>query len=283
MNFQVYYDSESGLIGGNLKFANSQWTREAYNFSNFGSEARLLYSVGWALGLFPDERDSETFLPKAAAALKVELMNSSQGDLLKLWDGSAFQLYFPKMFVAEENYSPELAAIYKAHLNYMIAEGQRRRLQVPAAHSAGRSSKEDYKDKSGNRELVSSDNRDLQHTAMGAVWDDTFHPYVLFMALTADPTQTQAALAGARSIQSGSDPLYSPALGWMDGLHVSGPSQGLVVPAQLSLNQGMIALAILQMQSRDGMGLSARKLFQNANARRRLQEFYDLFAAKLAK
>ena len=65
MNFSVYYDPSSGLIGGNLKYENGTWVREAYNFANLGSEARSLYGAGWALGLFRDQKNDPDFLKKS--------------------------------------------------------------------------------------------------------------------------------------------------------------------------------------------------------------------------
>jgi hypothetical protein len=52
LDFSMFYDETSGLIGGNFSHVNGRWIRDAYNFSSFGSEARILYSAGKALGLF---------------------------------------------------------------------------------------------------------------------------------------------------------------------------------------------------------------------------------------
>ncbi len=108
MDFSIFYDEKSGLIGGNIKYEDKKWTREEYNFSNLGSEARLIYSEGWALGLFKNFANDANFLSKALDSLNVEVHHSEVGDLLKLWDGSAFQLYFPKLFVNEEVYSDKM-------------------------------------------------------------------------------------------------------------------------------------------------------------------------------
>lgn len=281
MNFSVFYDQNTGLIGGNVRPKNGGWYREAYNFANLGSEARLLYSAGWALGLFKNQSQDLDFVRRAVAALKAEVYHSPAGDLLKLWDGSAFQLFFPKMFINEEVYSPEINSFYKAAGNFMLAEGKRRGLGVPAAHSAVRNGLDNYKDKAGNTALVSSDNKDLADVSLRKTWDSTFTPYALFMAGAAEPEKYIPLIATLENIMSGETSFYISKIGFMDGLHVAGDSRGQIVPAQLSLNQGMIALSLLQMQAPDGMSLSSRLLFGEAKIRERLKEFYQVLDKKL--
>ena len=290
MNFSVYYNETSGLIGGNLKLENGAWIKEKYNLDNLGSEGRLLYSAGWALGLFRDIKGDSEFLSKALSNLTAELFHSKQGDLLRLWDGSAFQLYFPKIFINEENYSSKLKDIYRAEGDHMIAEGKRRRLAVPAAHSPGWASLNrqgiskkgpSYRDKAGNINVVSSDNNDVSDPRLRKNWDTTFTPYAMFMAATMDPLKFLPIFSQMQDIKSDSNHLYLPKMGWMDGLQVKGPSKGQVIPAQLSLNQGMIALSLLQMLAPDGMSISSRALYDDPVIRGRLQHFYELLDEKL--
>lgn len=287
MNFSVYYDPRSGLIGGNLRHSQGAWIKEEYNFSYFGSEARILYSAGWALGLFRDYSDQPDFLKKSLAALDVEIHRSHEGDLLKLWDGSAFQLLFPMMFIGEENYSSRMKEIFIATGNFMIADGRRRGLPFPAAHSAGRASISEndqepaYKDKAGNHALISSRNSDQFNPSMKHLWDTTFTPYALFMAASLNPNKFAGILGEAQKAAWKDNRLYVDGMGWMDGIHVSGPHKGQVVSAQLSLNQGMIALSLLRMRANDKMNLSSRALFENPEIRKRLQEFYRAFDDRL--
>ena len=289
MDFSAYYDVKTGLIGGNLILKGDHWIREDYQFSNLGSEARILYSVGYALGLFRNINDL-TFLERSYAGLNGEILKSPGGPLLKLWDGSAFQLYFPQIFVNENLYSPKMGALYRAQGNFMISEGQRRRLLVPAGHSAGRVSIQDnynfalgppYRDKAGNKSVVSSGNGDLANPQLARNWDGAVMPYALFMAAISNPEDFMPIFSGMQTIVSGDNPLYIPSLGWMDALHVKGNMKGQVVPAQLSLNQGMIALSLIQMLAPDGMGLSGKTLYENSEIRERLDTFYSLFDRKL--
>ena len=286
MDFSVYLDKSSGLIGGNLKYENGKWIKEEYNFANFGSEARALYSAGFALGLFKKHTISEYDIKKSFAFIKAEVLQSKEGSLLKLWDGAAFQLFFPKIFVGEENYSPVLDGMFKNIGKYMVAEGERRGLSVPASHSAVRAGIKEggqrpiYQDKAGNKDLVSTDSRDVLEPHFAGKWDSVFTPYALFMAATADHSLL-SHFSKIENVQSGLNKLYSQDLGWMDGLHVAADLKGQVVPAQLSLNQGMVALSLLEIEASDGMSLSARALYRNPETRARLKLFYKYFDEKI--
>jgi hypothetical protein len=293
MDFSVFYDENSGLIGGNLTYTNKkrdgsrggEWVKDTYNFANLGSEARILYSAGWALGLFKKYSNRTDFLSKAFQNLQLEVASTPQGKILKLWDGAAFQLLFPKIFVGEEKYSPVLKQMDLVAGEHMIAEGERRNLLAPAAHSPGVAVIQEngqgfsvfYNDKAGDKNLVSSDNKDVLDPAMNGRWDNIFAPYALFMAATSNPAEYLPTFENLQKIQSKEGALYSPGVGWLDGLNVSGPSQGHVVSAQLAVNQGMIGLSLLEMLSADGLSASARALYRNPRTRAEMQTFYRLF------
>jgi hypothetical protein len=292
MDLSVFYHPDSGLIGGNLRHEHGRWTREQYSFAHFGSEARILYSAGWALGLFRKFPISKTSTRKAISALKLEVFNSPNGEILKLWDGAAFQLFFPKLFVGEENYSSSIGRIFESTADFMISEGERRHLPVPAAHSAGRirvkdvdstSDESAYRDKAGNLSLIASDNNDRRDPYLRKNWSATFAPNALMMASTTNPDKIIPLFANMMNMSSGSDRFYRAGMGFMDGLHVQESLLGEVVPVQLSLNQGVTALSLLAMASPDGMTASARALNKNKLVRSRLQYFYGQVEQKFAK
>ncbi len=289
MDFSIYYDHDSGLIGGNLRKENDQWIRETYNFANLGSEARLLYSAGYALGLFRNIKNENDFLIKAFSHLKLEIYQSHEGPLLKLWDGAAFQLFFPRIFANENLYSNTMDKLFTNKANFMIAEGHRRSLITPAAHSAIRvGTHEDvfkgegsiYRDKGGNLSLVSSDNADVNDPTLRKLWDGAFAPYALVMAAAASPEMIMPELNRLEKMHSDVDYLYHQKLGWMEGMHVTGPRKGEVVASQLSLNQGMLALSLLQLDSSDGLSASARAMNTNIVIRNKMQKFYQYFDKK---
>ncbi len=292
MDFSIYYDRQSGLIGGNLRKENDQWIRETYNFANLGSEARLLYSAGYALGLFKSITNDAEFLNKAFSQLKLEIFRSPEGPLLKLWDGSAFQLFFPRIFANENLYSRSLEKLFKNKAHFMIADGRRRNLTTPASHSAIRVGTHEsiyqgegsiYRDKGGNLSLVSSDNADVNDPVLRKLWDGAFAPYALVMAAVAAPEMILPELNRLEKQHSGADYLYSQKLGWMEGMHVTGRLTGQVVASQLSLNQGMLALSLLQMDSSDGLSASARAMNANPVIKSKLQKFYQHFDNKVSE
>jgi hypothetical protein len=288
MDFSIFYDEASGLIGGNFSYQKQSgtWIRDAYNFSHSGSEARSLYSAGWALGLFRKYNQDPKFAEKAINALTFEIAKTPHGDILKLWDGSAFQLLFPKIFVGEDFYSPKMKQMYLSLGEFMISEGKARGLDVPAAHSPGVAEivhdnpdkpRAIYNDKEGNKTLVSELNEDLKDPEMNARWDRTFAPYALFMAATANPARFIPIIESTKKFKSGDDAFHIESLGWMDGLNLTKDRENEVVPAQLAVNQGMIALSALHMLSKDGHSASSRALKKNAATNSRLLYFYLLF------
>lgn len=171
----------------------------------------------------------------------------------------------------------------------MVAEGGRRSLDTPASHSAIRvGTHEDiykgegsiYRDKGGNIELVSSENQDVKEPQLRKLWQAAFAPYALVMAASSAPEAIIPQLRRLENFKSNNDALYKSGLGWMEGMHVEGRQKGEVVASQLSLNQGMLALSLLQIEAVDGMSASARALYNNPTTRERMQAFYKLFDLK---
>ncbi len=291
MDFSIFYEERTGLIGGNFRYIQGQWVRDKYNFDYLGSEARILYSVGWALGVFKKYGGSTDFVKKALENIVFEKTESGNGSLLKLWDGSAFQLLFPKIFAGEEQDSPVLKKMHATLGQHMVSEGARRGLSVPASHSPGvnkiitlneNSAIALYNDKAGNKNLVSAFNKDLDYPPFNRNWDQTFTPYALFMAATANPSLLLPLLENLKKIKSGDDNLYLPGLGWMDGYNISGDFNEQVVPAQLAINQGMIGLSLLQLGSTDGLSASGRALHNHSEVNDRLKYFYNLLDQKIS-
>ncbi len=288
MDFSVFVDPTTHLIGGNLKWQESGWVREAYNFSHFGSEGRLLYSLGWALNLFKKYDQSPNFFRKAFNHINFEFHKVGQRRLLKLWDGSAFQLYFPKMFIEESLYSKPLDHAYREMAEYMIREGRKRRLNFPAAHSATRAQWEKwgdgepaYKDKSGNISLTSRWNRDLDQPDLRSRWNTSFSPYAFFMASTTRSDFYQTIHAKNQRHQHSKGNLYVNSWGWMDSVFVDGPLRGEVIPVQLSLNQAMIALSLFSMTQGRNKTLSAQSFWNETVIRERLETFHRELNEKL--
>ena len=58
-------------------------------------------------------------------------------------------------------------------------------------------------------------------------------------------------------------------------------STDAIVPAQIAVNQGMVALSLLQMSSSDGLSASGRALLQNQDVQKNLKYLYQLIDQKL--
>jgi hypothetical protein len=184
-----------------------------------------------------------------------------------------------------------MQGFYQVQADYMITEGNRRNLMTPAAHSAGWAAltkdgmsrtKSSYRDKGGDIKLVHSMNNDVMEPGLRKDWNATFAPNAFFMAATSNPGKFLPIISNLQNAKSKNNSLYAAGLGWMDAMQVKGSAKGQVIPAQLSLNQGMLALALLQMQDPNGMGISSRQMYNNPYVKERLQQFYDLFDAKIS-
>lgn len=294
LDFSKFYDPKTGLMGGNFKFDGTKWKLEDYRFANAGSEARAVYSLTWALGLLRSRPDPE-FVTKAMKSLKAEMFTwqdgTEAGRILRTWDGGAFQLLLPKLLINEEKYSPELAKSFSSYGRYVVSEGKRQGLKVPAAHSASNYGIDDhafsavpaYEGKAGSPALVSKDHVDFNETKKRKLWDIVFTPHAAFMAATSNFSEIAPMLGAAEKLRSGQNLMYRPGFGFMDGYHVKGVYEGQVIPVQLSLDQGMIAIALEQIQSQDGLSTTGRLLRDNDEVRSRLDEFYRLFDRKLSE
>ncbi len=300
MDFSAFYDIKTGLIGGNLRYENKIWTLEEYRFSNLGSEARSIYVVTWALGLMKKTFDPD--MPaKSVASLRAELFNASDSNnpnshgkmkpVLKTWDGGAFQLLLPKLLLNEETLSPQFAKIFKNYAQHNIAMGKAQGTPGLYYHSASQYGFDNdepgfkkvpaYVGQAGDPVLVSSDHEEIRDPQKLKFWDTSMTPHAAVMAATINPTLHAPILAHLESLKSGTNRLYMRGLGFMDGYHVKGAYEGKVVPVQLSLDQGMIELALGQIESPDGLSPSSRALRNNPPVFKKLAEYYDLLSRKL--
>lgn len=293
MDFSIFYDSAKGLLHGNLKHVEGKWALESYQFSNFGSEARTIYGVAWALDLFKKSPDPR-FIEKSVDSLTMEVFPWRQdgeiAPILKTWDGGAFQLFLPKLLLNEERYTPELAKSFQNYSSYITSESKRLNYPVPAAFSASNFGVETrdtfrgfpyYEGKSGSIDLVSTAHVDVNDPKYRENWSSVFTPHAAIIASTVDPARFEEVFRKMETIGTAGDPLYRKGFGFFDGYHVKGRYKGRVVPVMLSLDQGMIALAIAQMRSADGLSPSARALQSHPEVHRRLQQFYTAADRKL--
>jgi hypothetical protein len=287
MDFSPFYDEKNGLMKGNLKYSHGKWMPEAYYFSNLGSEARSIYSLCWALELVKKKtQDPE----RSVASLKAEVYSKNGFRILRTWDGGAFQLMLPELLLGEDEFSPVLARSFSDFARFIVLEGQRQGFPVPAAHSASNYGIEGdnalfplvpaYEGRAGNPPLVSTEHMEVRLPSSLHEWDLVFTPHAAFLAATADPDGYVPILEKAAGLKHGGYSLYWKGWGFMDGYHVKGPYKGQVVPVQISLDQGMIALSLEKILH--GMSPSAKALRSDEKVRSRLAQYYRLLDGKLA-
>jgi hypothetical protein len=282
MDFGVFHDPHDGLFVGGARLVAGEVIPEKWKYRYFGSEARSLYAIGWALGLVR----SPDFASQALRSIHADVLSWSQPDqihrLLALWDGGAFQLLLPRLLIAEERYSSQLAKMFVAYGRYIVDQGEKRGLPVPAAHSACQFDRLGYQGKAGSVGLVAPANGDVLNPHLRERWEAVFTPHAAMLAAPLLPLELSDALVRAESLSDGKVSLYREGLGWMDALHVQGPRKGEVVPIQLALDQAMIALASAQLLAKDGMTAGARALHADPETRSRLEGFYRLVDQRLS-
>ncbi len=287
MDFSLFYDSTQDKIGGELTFKDGKWKLASYRYDQLGSESRQLLTLGWALRLFKKISD-EDFL-KAVDNLAFEWFYPPPGALfgpiLKTWEGGAFQLLLPELWIGEHLYSPQLRESFKNYARATTVEARRRGLPLPAAHSAANYTTEidrrfgnivpSYVGKAGSLFLVNSGNRAVDEPRYRNFWEAVVTPHAVFLAAYANPSLIFPYLESAEKLRSGPHPIYRRGLGWMDGFWVQPPFAGEVVNVQLSLNQGMIALVLQSMMDPSYLSISAETYYRNPEVRARLAEVYQ--------
>jgi len=284
MDFSPFYDPTSGLISGAMLFSNGRWVRSPWTYDYWGSEARTLYSAGWALHLFQKFSENRSFITKAAEVLKVESAHTTSGKILKTWDGGAFQLLLPRLLLSEERYSPAMATSFENYSHYIVDQAVLKKYALPAAHSACNHSVQEYIGHSGSPELVSNLNADLLDPVKRERWDEAVTPHAVFLAASLTPALFIQPLKAAEPLgELGSFSLFDTLFGWLDSYIVSGQDKGKAVPVVLALDQGIILLSLDSILSEDRMSLSARELWNDPTTRHRLQEFYSTLEPRLEK
>ena len=294
MDFSMFYDGKTGLLYGNYIFKNNQWVQEAYHYGHIGSEARILYPLGWALGLFKKFNNINNFFELALSKMQVEFFNWKTKDLppsyiMKTWDGGGFQLFLPQLLISEDGYSNILSDSFKAYSDFIIEKGIAEKLALPAGFSAsnygdgsgGFDPIPEYNGHSGSPDLVSDFNFDFKKDQFRQYWDLVVTPHAIMMAASVAPLKYAPIMQKCEKLHDDQLSLYSNELGWLDGMHVKGKHVGRIVPILLSLDQGMIALSLIKILSKDSKTLSARALQKNTLINAKIIHFYKLLEKKM--
>jgi hypothetical protein len=292
MDFSSFYDAKSGLVGGNLTYHKDtgKWTRDTFNYQYFGAETRSIYALGYALGLFRTV-PTDSLVSRAVASLQMELYPTKKGNILRTWDGGAFQELLPEDLINEDAYSSRLAESASALAPFMRAKAKKvLGTLVPASFSASQIGENDYAAMAGLPELVATAHTDICDPAKRDIWTKSFTPHAAIMAATVNAQNADSfagIFSGLQNYSSGNgksvDKLYNPGIGFSDGLIVdrNDPNYGKVVPGVLALDQLFIAGGIMRINDPHSSGLSADTLESDPVVRHSLHEFYQAVDQKL--
>lgn len=269
MNLAVFHEPANDLAYGGLEFINNHWHLVAWGYRYFGTEARTLYALAAALDIFPTG--------KVAKNLVAEIFVDSQiGELFGLWDGGTFQLLLPEILFKESHYSSQFGQWFQNYLSFVEREKARRSLNVLPTHSACQIQAQPdlYNGHLGTLSLVSTFNTDALFPSFRSIWEQVVSPHAAFLLGAVDPERVLPQIEAMETISDGPTSFYNSRIGWLDGLHVTGPLKGKIVSSVLALDQAMIALSVSQMMASDGLISSARLLNQDFSRVKRMNEYY---------
>ncbi len=288
MDFSCFYRLENGLIGGNLHYNTMAqlWTLESWSYSYYGSEARSIGALGFALRKFSDP----DFVSRHVSTYQIEFTDEPLA--LRTWDGGVFQLLLPELLMSEHELSPILKSAFKNFSQSVLLSQNKKSMLAPPTHSASQAGLDGvtcgsklscYNGKAGELWMVASTNQDAHSQAMREQWEAVFTPHAAMLVASIAPGEFAAALSKLETFTDGDNPLYDPVIGWMDGLRVAEPYPNTVVPVQLALDQEILLLAASRILSADGKTESARALAHNSQTRQRLHIYYESLERRFAE
>jgi hypothetical protein len=312
MDFSVFYDKTTGLIHGNLSYhsgkklsnlgvAKGTWTVDAYDYEYFGAEARSLYGVGYALGLFKQEANDPQFISNAVKNLGMELYPTSLGSVLRAWDGGGFQILLPEELLNEDAYSPKLHESASAYGPFTLDQGKKLGLAIPgkteeyfpawfSANPQGKDKKGRnlYAAQAGNIPLIASQHRDICDPAKRAFWSRAITMHVGMMAAGIDAAHADAmapSFSALENYSTNGTSLYHPGLGFSDGVIVSkgngSADYGQVINQVSAVDQLFFLTGAIRATDPKGEGTSANALQEDSQTRQALAQFYGKVNSKL--
>ena len=218
MDFSDFFNTKTNLIGGNMRpigenpsagkkgDPQGKFVRDAFDYKYFGSEARSLYAIGWALGLYKKAESSITDFDQLllkqgidGTVAEIATLPYATGPLrvLRTWDGGGFQALLPAVLIREDLYSPVLGELHRNYAQRLLNDSEKS--GVPAARSASafgvrglrlfRSNDAAfdeglpiYNGAAGHVDMVATMHADVQDPRVRAYWDLAYTPHPAFMA-----------------------------------------------------------------------------------------------------
>jgi hypothetical protein len=301
MDFSAFYDKTNGLIHGNITHDPTKapaWTVDAYDYEYFGAEARSIYAVGYALGLFKEQRQDPDFVTKAVKNLAMERYPTKLGDILKTWDGGGFQVLLPETLLNEDAYSSALHESASAYGPFILDQGKKLGLTIPGNKKhffpAGFSADPQGRDKNGNLvyaaqagngPLVASPHLDYCDPEKRKTWSSAITVHVIMMAASIDAAHSDEfsqSFSDLERYKYKGVRLYHPGLGFSDGVKVDkGHDYGTVVSQDSAVDQLFFMTGAIRATDTKGYGLSANTLQNDSSVRNGLNRFYGPVDQKL--
>ncbi len=278
MDFSGFWDPKDRLLGGNLKHAEGSWVLEPYRY-HLGSEARSLYFLGVALGLFGGHgTPTGQSVLSAIKDAPLELATLGSEKVFRVWDGGLFQLFLPSLLIGEKNYSGFFAKQHHAvwnHLKNVSSSGVplfSSATLVKAEHDSRGQLTVSYSGKAGHPEIKSTLNRDVVDSML-------FVPHAVLLVGLEDSEESVAMLAKVQKHFEGhKTPAYLSGFGWVSSVSpVGGPAGGVV-----GVDKAIEALASFAHLSPDKLSISAKLLQREGEVSARLMEAYQSLLERIS-
>jgi len=285
MKFDPFINETTGLAHlAYVSVNNAPHIRHGQPYDFWGAETRSIYALGVALQLSDSQKNPREYAKKLIPHLKIECRDiPGIGPIVQTWDGGAFQFMLPEILFNESDFSPTMKQSFQNYSKFQQAEEKRRGHGFAPSISASQTcmprdfyfkgAKEEYCGKIGfvalsadqlrNEKVEGTDSREHAYT-----------PHALILNASLDPNAFRDDVKNLMRVNGKNASLYDPNIGFMDAYHVEGRYKDLVVPSQLSLDQGMIALATEKILSPDNMTGIARLIHSKPEMKSRLKEFY---------
>jgi hypothetical protein len=294
IDFSPFDVPKLAQAAGNLKYdeTTKTWAQEIpkdktdpWTYGDFGSEARSIYTAGYALGLFKNEANNPQFLHRAIDSLQMELRPSPYGNITHNWDGAIFQRGLPNLFMNEDAYSTSQSESDNAIGPFAMDLGKKlghvipgTHIYYPAAFSASPTGVKTYNGQEGITELVTTANKSICNPKIAGKSQSVFTTHAaLILASLSDPDKFAPVFEALENYSDGKNRMYNSGIGFSDGVYVQGDmdhKEGQVVNVVDSLDKGMEATAIIRLMDRCTNGASAEAFASNPKVRKLLEEAY---------
>lgn len=242
-DYSVIYDEAKGLLAGGITAEGKKETW--YPAETLGSESRMSSQIIAALGKI----DKATILNSKIEIRKYRLSTDEEIPVLATWDGGAFQMFMPNLFVAED-LNPVMKMLLFNYTRVMEDQGNTRNILnkgIAAAYSACETAN-GYNGEQGIAALAQNPNASRSRPGYYK-WQSAITPHALFLSGTVNRNLAINNLTKLKDMPG----IYIDGFGFVDSLAAS---DGSSVPSKLVLDEGMILAAIYKMSDPEGLGLA---------------------------